>query len=66
MSPWVVLSFEKALTMSLASFFSSMSLSNSQENRPERVSKSVLVASWDHLPRHEGVWWGCWGRLGTC
>ena len=46
--------------------FSSILLSKSWENRPEHVSKSVSVASWDHLPRHEGVWWGCWGRLGTC
>ena len=57
---------EKALTISLASFFSSISLSKSRENMPEHVSKSVSVASWDHLPRHGGVWCGCWGRLGTC
>ena len=53
-----------ASAMYLASVFSSTSPTKSQEHRSKDASRWVLVASWGHLPRHEGVWGGCWSRLG--
>ena len=48
-------------------FFPSISGPKSSENRSKCVSRWALVASWGHLPRHEGAWgavWGCWRLLG--
>ena len=54
-------SLRKGLNDVSCFLFSSISFPKSQENRSKCVSRWALVASWGHLPRHEGAWGAVWG-----